>query len=82
MDKFVYVPKPKLTVFQDTFLKCEIIKEENNNEYRLKVISVHTGSAALLPDLTAEHEDEVITVKKKYVYDSIDAVKLALSERS
>ncbi len=81
MSEIVYIPKPEFTIFQDTFIKAEIIKEDTNGELRVKVISVHTGRGGLLPDLTAEHEDEMISVKKRHAYHSIEAMQLALSEK-
>lgn len=72
----VYVPKPELTFFQDTYLECEFIKVEDNNRYRLRVKSVLIGNGNALPDLTARNEDSVIIVSKKKVFDSIESLKM------
>ena len=72
----VYVPKPELTFFQDTYLECEFIKVEDKNRYRLRVKSVLIGNGNPLPDLTARNEDSVIIVNKKKVYDSIESLKM------
>ena len=71
----VYVPKPELTFFQDTYLECEFIKVEDKNQYRLRVISVLIGNGNPLPDLTAKNEDSIIIVNKKKVFDSIENMK-------
>ena len=71
----VYVPKPELTFFQDTYLECEMIKVEDKNRYRLRVKSVLMGNGNPLPDLTARNEDSIIIVNKKKVFDSIANMK-------
>lgn len=77
----VYVPKPELTFFQDTYLECEFIKVEDKNRYRLRVKSVLIGNGNPLPDLTARNEDSVIIVNKKKVYDSIESLKMGSKNR-
>ena len=72
----VYVPKPELTFFQDTYLECEMIKVEDKNQYRLRVKSVLMGNGNPLPDLTARNEDSIIIVNKKKVFDSIANMKM------
>ncbi len=72
----VYVPKPELTFFQDTYLECELIRVEDKNRYRLRVKSVLIGEGKSLPDLTARNEDSVIIVNKKKVFDSIESLKM------
>lgn len=73
----VYVPKPELTFFKDTYLECELIRVEDNNQYRLRVKSVLIGDGKPLPDLSARNEDSVIIVSKKKVFDSIESLKVA-----
>ncbi len=77
-NKEVFVPKPELTIFKDTFIKGEIIKDEGS-QYRIKIKSVHLKKGTELPDLTAEHENEIISVKKSKAHDDIQSVQLALS---
>ncbi len=78
MNKNVYVAKPDLTIYHDTFLKCELINKETDGECKIKIISVHTGRGGLLTDLTAEHEDEIISVPKEHIFETIEAVKQTL----
>ncbi len=73
----VYVPKPELTLFQDTFLECEVIGSESFNRSKLRVKSVLMGEGKSLPDLTARNEDSIITVSNRNVYNSIEELKLA-----
>ena len=77
----VYVPKPELTIFQDTFFECEIIKQENRNQYRLRVKSVQMGNGNELPDLTARNQDAIIIENSKKIFSSIESMKLASNER-
>ena len=72
----VYVPKPELTFFQDTYLECELIRVEDKNRYRLRVKSVLIGNGNPLPDLSARNEDSVIIVNKRKVFDSIESLKM------
>ena len=72
----VYVPKPELTFFQDTYLECELIKVEDKNQCRLRVKSVLMGNGNPLPDLTARNEDTIIIVNKEKVFDSIANMKM------
>ncbi len=73
----VYVPKPELTVFQDTFLECEVIGSESFNRSKLRVRSVLIDYGKPLPDLTARNEDSIITVSNRKLYNSIEELKLA-----
>ena len=77
----VYVPKPELTIFQDTFLECEVIKDESKNESRLRVRSVLMGNGNELPDLTASNQDSIIMVNKKKIFESIEQMNLAANDR-
>jgi len=74
----VYIPKPELTIYRDTFLKCVLVKEEKNQQSRLKIISVHTGKGGLLADLTAERVDEVLLVDNEDVFHSIEEMRQVL----
>lgn len=74
----VYTPKPGLTIYRDTYLKCELVEKDVDAQCRLKVISVHTGKGGLLSDLTAEHVDEVIFVDNEDVYHSVEEMKEVL----
>ena len=76
----VYTPKPELTMYRDTYLKCELISKPDDKHCRLKVISVHTGKGGLLGDLTAEREDEIIQVNANKVYFSLDEMHQALAD--
>jgi len=73
----VYVPKPELTFFQDTFLECEVIGAERFNRSKLRVKSVLIDNGKALPDLTAENEDSIITVSNRKLFNSIEELKLA-----
>ena len=74
----VYTPRPELTIYRDTYLKCELVIKDENKQHRLKVISVHTGKGGLLADLTAQRADEIIMVGNKNVFYSLDEMHQAL----
>ncbi len=71
----VFTPKPNLTIYRDTYLRCELICREDDEKARLKIISVHTGSGGLLSDLTAERVDEIILVDNDDVFYSLAQMK-------
>ena len=73
----VYVPKPELTLFQDTFLECEVIGSESFNRSKLRVKTVLMGNGSPLPDLTARNEDSIITESNRKLFSSIEELKLA-----
>ena len=77
----VYTPKPSLTIYRDTYLKCELVDKEDDDQCRLKVISVHTGKGGLLSDLTAERVDEVILVDNDDVFYSLEDMKEVLKNQ-
>lgn len=74
----VYTPKPELTMYRDTYLKCVLVDKEKNQQSRLKIVSVHTGKGGLLADLTAERVDEVIVVDNDDVFHNLEEMKQVL----
>lgn len=77
----VYILKRDLTIYRDTYLKCKLIKKEDEEQSRLKVVSVHTGKGGLLPDLTAERVDEVILVDNKEVFYNLTEIQAMIANQ-
>ena len=77
----VYTLKRDLTIYRDTYLRCELINKEDEGQSRLKIISVHTGKGGLLPDLTDERVDEVILVDNADVYYNLYEMQKAIANQ-